>query len=189
MQNLTFYQASKAELHSGLSLKANVSDVTKSVADLSSSLEGKLTFDDCQLLLKDYVLKSDFQYIVSSKATIEEVQVLLEGKTSIENYKNDMTALYNKYEEWHREFNRKLTNFALQRDLDALAATVDLKANIADVNESLDSKANKQTVANALHKKANKADFEAMLAQKADQVSLISYLHLSYTLLRLNYKN
>lgn len=133
-------------------------------------MEGKLSFDDCQLLLKDYVMRSDFQYLMSNKVSIDEVKSLLNGKVGDEDLKSDLNSIYNKYDDWYRDVNKKLSACALQRDFDALAATVDLKASIAEVNEGLDGKANKQSVTNALQRKANKTDFEALLAQKVDAV-------------------
>ena len=52
-------KASKNELNTGLSLKANISDISRTIAEVASSLDGKISFDDVQLMLKDYVLKSD----------------------------------------------------------------------------------------------------------------------------------
>ena len=39
---------SKAEFNSGLSIKANVSDVSRTIAELAAQLESKVSFDDCQ---------------------------------------------------------------------------------------------------------------------------------------------
>lgn len=39
---------SKAELNSGLSIKANVSDVSRTIAELAAQLESKVSFEDCQ---------------------------------------------------------------------------------------------------------------------------------------------
>jgi len=40
-------------------IKANISDVSRTIAEISSALDGKITFEDVQLILKDYVFKSD----------------------------------------------------------------------------------------------------------------------------------
>lgn len=47
-------------------------------------------------------------------------------------------------------------------------ASLELKANINDVNEALDSKSSKTSVSNALHRKANKTDIEEMYATKQE---------------------
>jgi hypothetical protein len=39
-------KASKAEVNSGLSLKANVSDVSRAVADVNANLDTKLAYED-----------------------------------------------------------------------------------------------------------------------------------------------
>jgi hypothetical protein len=39
-------KASKSELNAGLSLKANVSDVSRTIAEVASSIESKMNFDE-----------------------------------------------------------------------------------------------------------------------------------------------
>ena len=39
-------KASKAEMNAGLSLKATVADVSRTIAEVASSIEGKLTFEE-----------------------------------------------------------------------------------------------------------------------------------------------
>lgn len=39
-------KASKAEVSSGLSLKANVSDVSRAISDVNVNLENKLAYED-----------------------------------------------------------------------------------------------------------------------------------------------
>jgi hypothetical protein len=39
-------KANKAELNAGLSVKANVSDVSRTIAEVASSIENKLTFEE-----------------------------------------------------------------------------------------------------------------------------------------------
>ena len=62
---LFYLQASKSELHTGLSLKANINDVSRTIAEVASSLDTKISYDDLQTIMKDHVLKSDFQYLMS----------------------------------------------------------------------------------------------------------------------------
>jgi hypothetical protein len=54
-------------------MKANVNDVSKTIAEVSSCLDGKLSFDDTQILLKDFCLKSDVHYLLSQKVGIDEM--------------------------------------------------------------------------------------------------------------------
>lgn len=39
-------KANKSELNAGLSVKANVSDVSRTIAEVASSIENKLTFEE-----------------------------------------------------------------------------------------------------------------------------------------------
>ncbi len=41
-------QASKTDVNSGLALKANISDVSRTIAEVAGQLEGKLSYDDLQ---------------------------------------------------------------------------------------------------------------------------------------------
>ncbi len=52
-------KASKAEVNAGLSLKANVADVSRTLADIASTMESKLSFEEVQTLLDDRVSKAD----------------------------------------------------------------------------------------------------------------------------------
>jgi hypothetical protein len=153
-------------------LKANISDVSRTIAEVVTNLESKPSTEDILSILKDYVLRSDFQYLLSSKASIDEVKTLLENRVSTQEFKSETTALNNRLEDFYRETNKKLANLVTQREFQALSATVDQKANLNEMMEQLESKANKQSVANALHRKANRADVEALLARKADIVSI-----------------
>jgi DNA-binding IscR family transcriptional regulator len=162
-------RASKAELNSGLSLKASISDITRTIAEVASSLETKLSFDDCQSILKDnYISKSDFQYLMSNKASIDEVRNLMDSKISASEFKLENNSLHQKWDDIYKDLNKKISNCVNSRDFQALTATVEIKANLAEMNEQLESKANKQSVANALHRKANRSDVESLLARKAD---------------------
>lgn len=153
-------------------MKANISDVSRTIAEVVTNLESKPSTEDILSILKDYVLRSDFQYLLSSKASIDEVKTLLENRVSTQEFKSETTALNNRLEDFYRETNKKLANLVTQREFQALSATVDQKANLNEMMEQLESKANKQSVANALHRKANRADVEALLARKADIVSI-----------------
>jgi len=42
-----------------LSLKANVADVSRTLADIASTMESKLSFEEVQTLLDDRVSKGD----------------------------------------------------------------------------------------------------------------------------------
>lgn len=178
-------KASKTELSSGLSLKANISDISRTISEVTSSLETKLTYDECQSMLRDYVLKSDFQYSMSTKASVEEVKSFLESRVSTHELKQEINSLYDKFDDWYSEINRKLSSFAHQRELENVKSLLDMKANIDYVNEGLESRATKQSVNSSLQRKANKSDVEAMLLQKADAVTMPFLLLSAYMVIRL----
>jgi hypothetical protein len=144
--------------------------VSKTVAEVASSLDGKMSYDDCQTILKDYVLKSDLQYLLSNKVSIDELRNLLDNKASSNELKGELNGLNLKFEDLQRELNKKTGTLASLREIQAIKESLDLKANLADMNEALETKANKQSVANALHRKANRSDIDSLLSRKADVV-------------------
>lgn len=165
-------KASKAEVNSGLSLKANTTDVSGTISEIIASLEGKISLDDCQTILRDYVLRSDFQYIVSNKASLDDIKRIIESQVSGSEVRKELNSVNDKMDDLWRETNKKLTNYALQKDFQSLAAQVDQKANLSEMNEQLENKANKQSVSNALHKKANRAEIEVLLSRKVEASDL-----------------
>jgi len=39
-------RASKTELHSGLALKANINDISRTIAEIASNLDTKISYED-----------------------------------------------------------------------------------------------------------------------------------------------
>ncbi len=92
-------KASKAELNSGLSLKANVSDVSRTIAEVASQMESKLTFEELQSLTDDKVSKQDLQYLLSNKVSVEELQKVLEHKANGHEVHVELQTLQSKIDE------------------------------------------------------------------------------------------
>ena len=76
-------------MNTGLSLKASVQDVSRTVAQIAQTLDDKVSFEDCQTLLKDYVIKADFQYLMSSKVEIDEMKKYMETKLEMTDFKRE----------------------------------------------------------------------------------------------------
>jgi hypothetical protein len=165
-------KVSKTDLNSGLAVKANVSDITRTVKEVFSSLESKLNLDDLQALVGDKVSRSEVQYLLSSKAPLEAVEIKADKRT----VDSELHALRVAIDETQKEMARRHQQTANQRDIQQIYTLLDTKANSVDIEESLQTKANKQSVANALHKKANRVDVDSLLARKADLAELQSVL-------------
>ena len=52
-------KASKTELNTGLSLKANISDVSKTIEELSKALEERPCYQEITSMLRDFASKAD----------------------------------------------------------------------------------------------------------------------------------
>ena len=159
-------------------MKANTTDVSGTISEIIASLEGKISLDDCQTILRDYVLCSDFQYIISNKASVDEIKRIIESQVSGNEVRKEINSVNEKLDDLWRETNKKFTNYALQKDLQSLSAQLDQKADLAEMNEQLENKANKQSVSNALHKKANRADIEVLLSRKVEAVNMFYFVYL-----------
>jgi hypothetical protein len=76
-------KASNSDLTSGLLLKANVNDVSRTIADIMNSVDDKIGSDDLNRYLDDRVTKHDIQYMLSNKVSVEELQRVLQTKSNI----------------------------------------------------------------------------------------------------------
>jgi len=161
-------KATKAELNSGLAVKANVTDMERLLSDITAALDSKVTLEDTQTLLEDKVSQSDLQYAVSSRVSFEEVRAQVEGKVDLRDFEAEIRALSSHLTEWKREVSERMQTSATLRDLQKVQDRLDTKADKDEMNEALLEKANKASVANALHRKANRADIDLLLGQKAD---------------------
>ncbi|EAR84714.1 hypothetical protein TTHERM_00637160 (macronuclear) [Tetrahymena thermophila SB210] len=170
-------KASKSEMNTQLAQKANITEVSRTIAEIAQGIDNKICYDDLQLMLKDFVSKNDLQYQLSSKVNIEEVRSLLQTKASNMDLKQELQLLNVKFEELQREFAKKAATNVQHKDIEYVISQLELKANVQDVNEALETKANKASVSNALHRKANKVDIENQYAKKQDIANIGNLLN------------
>lgn len=161
-------KASKAELNSGLAIKANISDVTRQVSDLMASYEGNIRIQEIRDLLEDKVSRNDLQYLLSYKVSVDEMRTALDSKANLRDVDAELKAIRVGIEHTESEILQRIHQCVTQRDLNQVYTLLDTKANAQEMNDALNSKANKQSVANALHRKANRSDMDALLARKVD---------------------
>ena len=161
-------KATKAELNSGLAVKANVTDMERLLSDVTAGLDGKVSLEDVQMLLEDKTSQSDLRYALSSRITFEEVRTQMDAKVDLRDFESEIRALSSHFTDWKRETSDRLQTSATLRDLQKLQDRLETKADKDEMNEALLEKANKASVANALHRKANRADIDLLLGQKAD---------------------
>ncbi|KAL4493978.1 hypothetical protein ABPG72_021995 [Tetrahymena utriculariae] len=157
-----------------LDSKANVEDVKESLNELAQILEGRPSFDDLQNRFQQCTLKEDFDYMISSKVSHQEIKVMLETKVNVNQFSSEIDGLYAKLDEQVQDLRSYRNNF--QQDILSISNQLAQKANLEEVNEQLDQKANKQSVANALQRKANKVEIDAMLARKAETTDIQNLL-------------
>lgn len=70
------------ELNNTVNLKANISDVSRSLSEMATSLENKISFDELHNFLKDYALKNDLLYYANTKVNVDDVKQLIDQKVN-----------------------------------------------------------------------------------------------------------
>lgn len=159
-------KASKLEMAQCMSLKSSYNETLRSINEIKSALENKVSNDDISALLQDKVNKSDLVYLLQNKTDYNEFRNSLSEKADIRDVQSEIRALRCTIEELSQDFYQKIQQCSTNRDIQHLQSLIESNSS---ANESiLEEKANKQSVANALHRKANKSDMESMLSTKID---------------------
>ncbi len=162
-------KANKAELNAGLSLKANISDVSKTFAEVVANVESRATVEEVQGALAEKAARTDLDRLEATKVGREEIKQVAGMKAEIEE---ELSRMFDRIETVQRDLQSKLAATASAKQLEDLRAALSLKANIAEVNDSLQKKAGKDSITAALLKKVNQKDIESLLARKVDLADL-----------------
>lgn len=170
-------KVSKNELISNLNTKANYNDMIKYINEIDSNLRNKISIDDFESIFYDNNYNKSLKEIsnsMNSKASIEEVKNLLNQKFDSFNFYKDelITDIKSKIDDSMFSINKKLQNYALLNDLNAIAQEMDHKANIHEMNELLSTKASKDSLIAALQRKISKSELETILNNKANITDL-----------------
>lgn len=170
--SFSLLKASKVELTNGLSTKVNIADFSKTIAELGTSVNNKVSSDEIKIQLRDYTLRSELQYALGSKPSFEEVRDLIQHKPGTLELRSELSDVAKSLTDKLNNLEARMNGLATQKEIANLKAVIDSRSglNTAELNEILEGKANKQSVANALQKKANRADVDTVLSQKLDKV-------------------
>ena len=153
-------KASKSELNLGLLQKANISDMSRTIAEVAANMESKVSLEDMQELLKEKVSYVEFQRVTNEKLGADEIQMAMDTKVGIDVFKTEIKSINERLDEFMNSTSVQTTSRG--KDLDKV------KSDISTVLEELQQKASKESVANALKRKVNVADLEGALAHKVD---------------------
>lgn len=170
-------KATKSEVVSSLNLKANNADIIKALSEFSNSIESRPLIEEIRHLLDEKISKNELLYHTNSKATKEEVKNLIEDKIDSTEFKNELTDIKAKLDEYQKKFSQKISQFATDTDITRLQSQINQKANQTEINEVLATKANKEVIMNAINKKSNQADIEAILNNKVDKSDIIQLVN------------
>jgi hypothetical protein len=118
-------QCSKSELSTGLSMKANTSDVSRTVAELSNSVDSKLSINEFHTAMRDYVTRYDVQQISMNKVSAEDIKQMLIRQPD----ERAGSMLLSRFEEMQKDIGKKLAGFVTVGEFRELLNLVDQKAN------------------------------------------------------------
>ena len=96
------------DFHNSLSLKANVSDVSRTIADLQTTVDHKLGLEDVTKHLDEFVTKQDIQYMLSNKVSVEELTRVLQSKSNVHEVNMDISQINQKVDELMKDTNKRL---------------------------------------------------------------------------------
>jgi len=130
-------------MQANFAVKANVADVSRTIADIQVSLEARMSPEDVRNMMEDRITKDDIQYMLSNKVSLEELSRVLVQKSNIHEVNLELNQLNQRIDEISKDFNKRLCTGALQKDLAYWSTVVDGKSDLDYVNESLSQKANK----------------------------------------------
>jgi hypothetical protein len=168
LQYLQTEFALKSEISSSLAMKANLSDLSRTISETRASLDSKVSYEEVRAFNDDKVTRSDLIHLLQGKVSLEEFKAAIDFKVDVKEMQNEIRGLRNILEDFKSQTIKEIEQCASHRDVQIINRTLDTKANVNDVNAALNDKATKTSVANALHKKANKVDVEEMIADKAN---------------------
>lgn len=93
--------------------KANISDVSRTIAELQAQIDHKQSGDDIHRILDNHVTKQDLQYMLSNKVSIEELGRVLQSKSNVHEVNMDISSLNQKFDDMLKDLNKRLSNCAL----------------------------------------------------------------------------
>ena len=112
-----------------MNLKANASDTSRSISDITLLLETKLSSDDLHHHLSDKISKSELQFLLNAKPSTDDIKLLLDDKVNTKEFVNEMNTLTQKVETFIKDTNKKLSTYATVNDITQLKTQIDTKAN------------------------------------------------------------
>lgn len=95
-------------MNAALALKANISDVSRTVAEVATSLDDKVGIEELSWLLDEKISKDELQYLLTNKVSIEEVRTLLDGKANLQEVGEDLQHMSLKIDDKYNELKDKL---------------------------------------------------------------------------------
>jgi len=167
-------KADWSEVAGELSLKANISEVSRSLGEVSDELQSKVRLTEVQRLLEDKVSRVDLQYAMGTKVSVEEFRLQLDQKAGTQDVEVDYRDLL--------QTVQKLKD----NEITHLFKLVDTKAGIQEVCEALDQKANLSSftevkklvseVHEGLQTKVRLTEVQRLLEDKVSRVDLLQAL-------------
>lgn len=148
-------KASKIEINSGLSIKANLADLIRSVDEINTKLENKANANEISHKF-DLIEKSLERSEVKLQENIHINQIInsVNSKVNSKDFQNFISEKNN-----HMEImSSKISN--LSNEINQIKEDLESRASVDEVNNALSNKANKTALMEGLNKKANIQELE-----------------------------
>lgn len=154
-------KASRVELNSGLSIKANLGEVMKSFNEVNTKLDSKVS-------VVEYNERLSLNNKLDQNSNTEYSSVInaLNNKVGLNDFHSYLKDKNKQIEELTEKF------ILLNQDFEILKEDLDSRATVDEVNSALNTKASKASVIEALQRKVNKQDLDSLFSEKADLESI-----------------
>ena len=103
-------KANKTEINQALSLKANITDVSRTVAEVAATIDDKVTYEDLDKL----------SLMNHSQELMDEITRRLEHKFNNQDITNNMHGISNRVEEVRQECLRKFEQAVQVKEMSAI---------------------------------------------------------------------
>ena len=150
-----------------LTQKLDFTDFSENFAHLKSQLETKVSHFEVESIVSNRI--SDVNYIISSKASTEQLAKVAEDKLSCDKFDLTIDDLYGKFDYVQEEINRMLQSLASHQDLEDFRSENNLKVD--DIKSSI--KELEEISTNLNGKKVNKSDFDLAITRKNEELKAL----------------
>ena len=183
IENLDKQKASKSELTSGLNIKANITDVMKTLNEIALNMEERPTKNELLNLFEEKISEEEFSTKLSEKVSFEEIKnYFSEGKIkiNIELLMNDLNRNFVNMKDFTEVMEKKINK-------ENVIKMLEQKVNISDLNIVNNEIQNIKNIENRIKEIDN--DFDRFIDNIKKQFNSVSNTLDNLNFLKVDQKN